>query len=734
MSDMHAHGKRFIFADDAIACRFHHYIELLSETGKVIRAAFVQIDFRRTGRISAEDLRRALVRVDLAVADEDLHKMLSLGSSSAGFDLSDLFHVLGHSFVACLRDCLLEWLSLACTPPMAPGHPPLELRLLPGEVVALRQEERVHWSLFLGPRAGGSCLQVPGQLLVTNFRLLLLALRRPHAASPLHSRFEVPAFFDRLSLPLGCLLRLWQGPPRSSLFLAAKDYRTLRITLSGIEDLRDKSDTLLRLLQALSHLPATPAASPGPQSLHGQQRQLLFSFRYSAPLSSADLGWNLCDISKEFVRQGLFDCPDWRVLDNSSPPQTLCDSYPRYLALPAHMSRAELFTAAQFRSRNRLPALTYRHANGAVLARSAQPLTGLTHRKSVEDELLLGYIRTRGRPAHLDPEAHAHSKLYILDARGKMAATLNMAVGKGTEDVSAYPNTELVFCNIDNIHVMRASAIALAEALATQQQPQHREELQGAGFFQRLEESAWLRHTQLLLLASSLAAEKLHFEAAGVLVHCSDGWDRTAQICSLVQVMLDPHYRTVEGLAALVEKDWCSFGYKFQDRCGHGVDSAVLAEERSPVFLQFLEALFQLLHQFPAAFEYSQELLLFLADHVHSCLFGNFLGNSDCERFASLQVQGSTRSVWAYVLDHRRAFCRTDPPLFRPFPHPIWPQCGMARIKLWERFWLRWDAAAHPSRLSPDGLWRDDWGERTLEEQTPGREEGPEEGELVASV
>jgi hypothetical protein len=58
------------------------------------------------------------------------------------------------------------------------------------------------------------------------------------------------------------------------------------------------------------------------------------------------------------------------------------------------------------------------------------------------------------------------AKLCILDARGKVAATLNMAMGKGTEDVSYYQNTELVFCNIDNIHVMRTSAVALADALS----------------------------------------------------------------------------------------------------------------------------------------------------------------------------------------------------------------------------------------------------------------------------
>ena len=32
-----------------------------------------------------------------------------------------------------------------------------------------------------------------------------------------------------------------------------------------------------------------------------------------------------------------------------------------------------------------------------------------------------------------------------------------------------YGNAELIFCNVDNIHVMRASAIAFADALAMQQ-------------------------------------------------------------------------------------------------------------------------------------------------------------------------------------------------------------------------------------------------------------------------
>ena len=36
-------------------------------------------------------------------------------------------------------------------------------------------------------------------------------------------------------------------------------------------------------------------------------------------------------------------------------------------------------------------------------------------------------------------------------------------------------------------------------------------------------------------------------EGRSVLVHCSDGWDRTAQTCSLVSLLVDSYYRTLHG-------------------------------------------------------------------------------------------------------------------------------------------------------------------------------------------
>lgn len=54
-----------------------------------------------------------------------------------------------------------------------------------------------------------------------------------------------------------------------------------------------------------------------------------------------------------------------------------------------------------------------------------------------------------------------------------------------------------------------------------------------------------------------------------VLVHCSDGWDRTAQLTALSMLMLDPYYRTIKGFEVLIEKEWVSFGHKFQQVLQH---------------------------------------------------------------------------------------------------------------------------------------------------------------------
>ena len=116
--------------------------------------------------------------------------------------------------------------------------------------------------------------------------------------------------------------------------------------------------------------------------------------------------------------------------------------------------------------------------------------------------------------------------------------------------------------------------------------------------------------------------------------------------------MLDPHYRTREGFSTLVEKDFLSFGHPFHARCGHGEgknEQGGDEGELSPIFLQFLDCVFQLVNQFPDYFEFSTRYLLLLSEHIYSCRFGTLLCDSEREREVVAGVRQRTYCMWDYL-------------------------------------------------------------------------------------
>ena len=46
--------------------------------------------------------------------------------------------------------------------------------------------------------------------------------------------------------------------------------------------------------------------------------------------------------------------------------------------------------------------------------------------------------------------------------------------------------------------------------------------------------------------------EVIERQRSSVLVHCSDGWDRTSQLTALAMLMLDPYFRTITGFEVSV--------------------------------------------------------------------------------------------------------------------------------------------------------------------------------------
>jgi len=162
----------------------------------------------------------------------------------------------------------------------------------------------------------------------------------------------------------------------------------------------------------------------------------------------------------------------------------------------------------------------------------------------------------------------AQQRNVIVDARPTVNAYAMQVIGMGSEDMDNYrhcssPPCTKIYLGIDNIHVMRDSLNKVIEAIKDSDitpLPPNRE---------LLAKSGWLKHIGLLMDGTSTIVRQIAVEHAHVLVHCSDGWDRTSQLSSLAQICLDPYFRTVDGFITLVEKDWVSFGHRFRERSGY---------------------------------------------------------------------------------------------------------------------------------------------------------------------
>uniref|UniRef100_A0A4W4EQL4 Myotubularin related protein 8 n=1 Tax=Electrophorus electricus TaxID=8005 RepID=A0A4W4EQL4_ELEEL len=440
------------------------------------------------------------------------------------------------------------------------------------------------------------------------------------------------------------------------LLIHCKTFQRLHLLLPRERDTQDVYQSLIRLCQPVSE-------------------DELYAFLYNPNQTEAERrdGWDLIDMATDFSRMGL---PNefWDISSINSSYE-LCSTYPSLLGIPKTATVATVTGSAKFRSRGRLPALSYYHKDTkAAVCRCSQPLSGLSSR-CVEDEQMLKCIN----------DANPHCPfIYVVDTRPKLNAMANRAAGKGYENEENYPNIRFHFQGIDNIHVMRSSLQKLLELCALRS-PTMSDYLVG------LESSGWLRHIKSVMDAGVFLAKAVCDEGASVLVHCSDGWDRTAQVCSLACVLLDPYYRTIKGLMVLIEREWISFGHKFNHRCGHLEGNP---KEVSPVFTQFVECVWHLCEQFPCAFQFNESYLLIIHDHVYACQYGNFIGNCQREQ-QEMRLRERTFSLWPYLLQNQAEF---QNPLYKRATHNtvLRPSTLPLHFKFWCGMYNRYDKGMQP--------------------------------------
>ncbi|XP_034099647.1 myotubularin-related protein 2 [Drosophila sulfurigaster albostrigata] len=502
-----------------------------------------------------------------------------------------------------------------------------------------------------------------GALTITNYRLYFRSL-------PLRDQ-EPPLVVD---VPLGVIARVEKiggatsrGENSYGIEIFCKDMRNLRFAHKQQNHSRR---TVFEKLQAN----AFPLSYSGKlfAFAHAAAAQPTTSNANAAAVSAGCDGWAVYEPLAELRRLGV---PNdmWRAT-KLNESYGICDSYPAVWAVPKAASDDFLRRVAQFRSRCRLPVLSWMNPRTqATITRCSQPLVGVSGKRNADDETYLSYIM----------EANAQSdKLTIMDARPSANAIANKAKGGGYESEDAYKNVEINFLDIHNIHVMRESLRKVKEACYPT--------TDDSKWQTAIDSTLWLKHIRCVLAGAVRIVDKVETMSTSVVVHCSDGWDRTAQLTALSMLLLDPYYRTVRGFEVLIEKEWLSFGHKFQQRIGHG-DNKHSDADRSPVFLQFIDSVWQVSHQFSNAFEFNEHFLITIVDHLYSCRFGTFLCNTEAERVAE-DLKHKTTSLWTHINSSLDQYLN---PLFPSFTHgaePVLrPIASVRAVRLWKGLYCRWN-------------------------------------------
>ena len=232
-----------------------------------------------------------------------------------------------------------------------------------------------------------------------------------------------------------------------------------------------------------------------------------------------------------------------------------------------------------------------------------------------------------------------------------------------------------------------------------------------AGFHKQIHDSKWFEQLQLILTVTSQVVDRIE-EAASVIVALEEGWDLTAQVVSLAELLMDPYYRTLDGFSALIEREWLSMGHRFTRRNNHTVDDQT---GFAPVFIQFLDAVHQCQAQFPGAFEFNEFYLEFLAYHSVSNRFKTFLLDSEFERanhglltftarddvagvdplrtnvsYATASaISANTTCIWQYILRvhfHSAKFFNFN---YQPGAwQTLRPSASVYKLKLW-RYYIK---------------------------------------------
>ncbi|NXA22716.1 MTMR9 protein, partial [Ibidorhyncha struthersii] len=498
--------------------------------------------------------------------------------------------------------------------------------------------------LIKTPRADNVVLHRPfypaveGTLCLTGHHLIFSSRRQDNAEELWLLHSNIDSIEKRFVGSLGTII------------IKCKDLRIIQLDIPGMEECLNIASSI----EALSTLDSVT---------------LMYPFFYRPMFEIVEDGWRSFLPDQEFeLLSSVTD--EWR-LSCINKEFSVCPSYPPVVIVPKSIDDEALRKVAMFRHGSRFPVLSYYHKkNGMVMMRSSQPLTGTNGRRCKEDEKLINATLRPGKRG------------YIIDTRSLNVAQQARAKGGGFEQEAHYPQWRRIHKCIERFNILQESLIKLVEACNDQLHNMDR-------WLSKLEASNWLTHIKEILTAACLAAQCIDREGASVLVHGTEGTDSTLQVTSLAQIILDPRCRTICGFESLVVREWLQAGHPFQQRCAQSAYSNSKQKWEAPVFLLFLDCVWQILRQFPCSFEFNEQFLIMLFEHAYASQFGTFLGNNENER-SKLKLPQKTMSLWSWV-NRSEELSKFQNPLFEANSLVIWPSVAPQSLQLWEGVFLRWN-------------------------------------------
>ncbi|XP_018086885.1 myotubularin-related protein 11 isoform X1 [Xenopus laevis] len=278
----------------------------------------------------------------------------------------------------------------------------------------------------------------------------------------------------------------------------------------------------------------------------------------------------------------------WRV----SPVNERCDtstSLSKYIVVPCKLLDNDLKkTFAHFNQR-RIPRWSWHHPGGSDLLRSA------------------------GFETNTDPD-----KENMRSIRSLLFANHSQCVIVDTsEELPSVSDIQLSYGKLRSLCLNDPSVTVSDEK-----------------WLSNLEGTRWLDHVRLCLKKSSEVSGFLSEGKRSVVLQESEDRDLNCLLASLVQLMSDPVVRTISGFQSLVQKEWVSAGHPFLQRINPFKETD---KDESPVFLLFLDCVWQLIQQFPSAFEFTESYLLALHDSTLHPFCSSFMYNCQWDRIRGCQ-------------------------------------------------------------------------------------------------